>query len=577
MRFLFVSNPATGQVNPLLAISSELLSRGHEVHFCSADRLSRSFGKMAVKTGHGDRGYFHGVGSGRECEDLTDLVQSKPDLFHNIIRHKPGALTTYLNAVCKLGDESTASDVYKRVVFRVRDVCIETKADMIIVDNFSPFAMDGVRLSGLPYIQTSPAAACAAASFVNLFKQPVGLSGADSGHRKADGSRTWAQAIFLVWRNFTFVFSFVWWCMTHPYAKEKRRFRKDELGLPPVDFLADSYMTPAPHLVPHMRAALSFNVAGLDLYDPKVFHEKVFFVGPCFAPGHGPKAIAQHSSLQPDAVKEWLDESEEVIYVNMGSIFYYPRDEYDALIDALKGVKAVRPNMRALIKIPDLPTTFQPIPGADELPGWIRRETWVPSVETVLAHPSVKIAMHHGGGNSFNEAVAFGKPQLIVSMWGETHDIMAYAVHHGIAMGSKFAPRLVASDLQASMTKLLEENIEFADRALRWRLRSEQSGGTPIAADIIEAYGSKERRIQGTQDGDSTDIEAVNALTIDSNEKGLFTPALDKEPQSSSASSIGSPTIAEQTVTFPSPTDFPPRPQLLIQTAAAAPVVAATA
>ncbi|CEH18236.1 cytochrome p450 [Ceraceosorus bombacis] len=185
--------------------------------------------------------------------------------------------------------------------------------------------------------------------------------------------------------------------------------------------------------------------------------------------------------------------------------------------------------------------------------------------------------MHHGGGNSFNEAVAFGKPQLIVSMWGETHDIMAYAVHHGIAMGSKFAPRLVASDLQASMTKLLEENIEFADRALRWRLRSEQSGGTPIAADIIEAYGSKERRIQGTQDGDSTDIEAVNALTIDSNEKGLFTPALDKEPHSSSASSVGSPTIAEQTVTFPSPTAFPPRPQLLIQTPAAAPVVAATA
>jgi len=46
----------------------------------------------------------------------------------------------------------------------VRDLCLHVDADMIVVDNFSPFAMDGVRLSGKEYVQTSPAASCAAAS-----------------------------------------------------------------------------------------------------------------------------------------------------------------------------------------------------------------------------------------------------------------------------------------------------------------------------------------------------------------------------------------------------------------------------
>jgi UDP:flavonoid glycosyltransferase YjiC (YdhE family) len=237
--------------------------------------------------------------------------------------------------------------------------------------------------------------------------------------RRADGSRSWLQALFLIWRNVAFACSFVYWCMTSAYAREKRRQRRDVLGLAPVDFLCDSYMTPAPHLVPQMQAALSFNVAGLDLYEPRCFDAKVFFVGPCFMPGTGPKSVVA-SFERPDAVSEWLDASEEVIYINMGSIFYFTHHEYEALIDALHAVRAQRPQLRALIKVPDLPKTTQNVPCASELPQWIRRESWIPSVENVLAHPAVRVAMHHGGGNSFNEAVAYGMPQLIVSQWGET-------------------------------------------------------------------------------------------------------------------------------------------------------------
>lgn len=63
---------------------------------------------------------------------------------------------------------------------------------------------------------------------------------------------------------------------------------------------------------------------------------------------------------------------------------------------------------------------------------------------------------------------------------------MAYGVHAGIALGSKCTPRLVASDLSSSMLRLLVENNAFRDRALRWKLRSEQAGGTNAAVSILE-------------------------------------------------------------------------------------------
>lgn len=132
MKFLFVSNPATGQVNPLMAISHELLRRGHEVHFISADRLQGSFNKMVVKANASDRARYHGVGSGRALEDLGEMIKDRPDLLHNAVRHRPGALAAYLTAVTDLEPLTPESNVrMQKVVFAVRDLCNEIQADMV--------------------------------------------------------------------------------------------------------------------------------------------------------------------------------------------------------------------------------------------------------------------------------------------------------------------------------------------------------------------------------------------------------------------------------------------------------------
>lgn len=157
MKFLFVSNPATGQVNPLLAISHELLTRGHEVHFISADRLQNNFNKMAVKANAADRARFHGVGSGRALEDLGEIIKDRPDMFHNNVRHRPGALAQYLTSVTDL--EPLTPEVnatMQKVVFAVRDLCHEILADIVSKQQQQ-------QLAGRPVLPSSGSAADASA------------------------------------------------------------------------------------------------------------------------------------------------------------------------------------------------------------------------------------------------------------------------------------------------------------------------------------------------------------------------------------------------------------------------------
>ncbi|KAK0540092.1 hypothetical protein OC835_000012 [Tilletia horrida] len=506
MKFLFVSNPAHGQINNLMSIAHELVLRGHDVHVCTGDRLANRVNKIGTLAGAPDRIHFHGCGSGAAVDDLTVLAHQNPELFHSRARHPPGELVSYLNLVCE--HTEPGGDNYRDTCFRVRDVCNEVRPDMIIVDNFSPFAVDGVRLSKQPYIISSPGAACAVAKDVSPLKYPLPLCGADGSPASRRGFR-------MVWNNLGFIAWWLRWCLTHPWPKERRAFRKDVLGLEPVDIVCDSFMTPVAGTVKENVAGISFNVAGLDLYPPECYHKDVFFVGPCYPPvrsaqtegidfarqskeaaeiigGAAAAAAKAASAEEPDPVKDWLDaaqkEGAEVIYINMGSIFYYTAEEYEQLVLAVTDLHDANPSLRVLLKVPALGTDVQPIPPAEELPPFIRRESWLPSIQTVLEHPVVKVAVHHGGGNSFNEALSYGLPQFVLSQWGETHDIAAYVRAHEIGVTSDTSPRLVREDIVAKLDELLRDYARFKRNCNRWQLRTIQAGGTRVAADIIELH-----------------------------------------------------------------------------------------
>lgn len=148
------------------------------------------------------------------------------------------------------------------------------------------------------------------------------------------------------------------------------------------------------------------------------------------------------------------------------------------------------PNALVLWKVPKLPYDVQPIPSLEEanLPPYIRRENWIPDVEVVLQHPALAVFMHHGGGNSYNEAIAHGIPQFCVSQWVDTHDIGLYVQHSGVGLWAEKSPRFDPVDMSTKLAKLVnDEHNTFQHVALSWQLKAAQAGGTVGACDIIES------------------------------------------------------------------------------------------
>ena len=531
MRFVFFSNPATGQVNPLLAIAQELCMRNHQVFICSSDSVLKRVQKLQAKLGYLQQVdsrpaedtwskyklIFYSLGSGTVLDDYTDEASKDPVRFHTKGRSRPGNIWTWMHTFMDF--VPPASEAYKDVVFKMRDMIHAIDADMVIVDNFSPFAVDGARLSKRPFIETCPGAASAVVNNVGIFERPLPMSGG----RSAD------CGLFVFISNIMFIYSWVVFALFNRWPRIRRAFRRDSLGLEPVDLVCDSLMTPTPGMLPQQVATLTFNVSGVDFYPPEAYDRSVFFVGPCFPPADKPgtpvhmpraptspaafslpnsvastptvcdipfeKEIGTLTRISSDPVKEWLDKAYEngntVVYINMGSIFYYSRSDYDNMVKALIMFQEKVPNVQVLWKIPDLPVNIQPIPSADEskLPLFIRREGWLESVQTVLEHPAVKVVAHHGGGNSFNEALYYGHRQFCISQWVDTHDIGAYVKHSGVGLWADKSPEFDADDIAGKLIALVEDKDTFFRRnALSWRNKTKQAGGVTTAANIIESY-----------------------------------------------------------------------------------------
>ncbi|PKI84343.1 hypothetical protein MVES1_001538 [Malassezia vespertilionis] len=539
-RIFIISNPATGQLNPVLPVVEELVARGNQVVLLSATSAFGKIQKMQARLDIVPQAeptpsektlanlplVFYCLGDGKSLADYTSEAFKDPERFHRVGRSKPGEIWGWLQAFTELVPPS--SEDYNALVFRIRDLIGEHNPDMIITDNFSPFAVDGVRLSKRRFIATSPGAASAVASNISIWKTPMPMSGA----------RTNASGLFTIMANLYFAVLWLKFALFHAWPKERRRFRHEVLGLEPLDIICDSVMTPTPGMLPAQVATISFNVANMDFYPPSAYDKSVYFVGPSYSrktdtqsitvrknsmctntpvsakcsPFLSPSSVASTPTVadlslekemlqlhsltdSADPIKAWLDkaycDNKRVLYINMGSIFYYTRKDHDNIVEAMKLLHDRFPSVLVLWKIPNLPYDSQPLPSTDEaqLPLYIRREEWLQSVETVLEHPALAVCMHHGGGNSYNEAVYFGVPQFCVSQWVDTHDIASYIQHSGVGLWADKSPMFDPEDMCEKLVRLLEDKDDvFRNATLSWRLRAMQAGGASAAANIVEAY-----------------------------------------------------------------------------------------
>lgn len=186
---------------------------------------------------------------------------------------------------------------------------------------------------------------------------------------------------------------------------------------------------------------------------------------------------------------EALKFNERVVYINMGSMFVWDSEEFLSFIKALKVVyNRLDGNVRFLFKAPCDATANA---GLEEkaLPPYIRISSWVKDQHEIYRHPALKAFVHHGGGNSFNEAVYYGVPQLIISQWLDTHEFASLVERFKLGLQSCCPPRIKSKDVQMKLLELLGPRWhEMKAASMSWSIRSKLGGGPSAAAKILISH-----------------------------------------------------------------------------------------
>lgn len=174
---------------------------------------------------------------------------------------------------------------------------------------------------------------------------------------------------------------------------------------------------------------------------------------------------------------------------------------------------------------------------------YVRFTRWVHDQRSIYKHPALRVVIHHGGGNSFNEAVHYALPQMILSQWFDTHEYAILAERFGIGLRSKHAPKIDENDLVNTMTRLLQgpEAEKIRRNAKVWSIRSRNAGGAPAAARLIEAQAmlfnqQKQLELAASEVRAAVDTLSGKSSVADLESETAFTPNM----LSGAASTVGS-------------------------------------
>jgi MGT family glycosyltransferase len=158
-----------------------------------------------------------------------------------------------------------------------------------------------------------------------------------------------------------------------------------------------------------------------------------------------------------------------LIYVSYGSLGAADVELYKQMI----GVFAKLP-YRFLMNVGDYIGEYSDVPGNVHL------ESWYPQPAVI---PHVDLFIHHGGNNSFNEALFFGKPAIIMPFCWDGLDNAARI--HDTGYGDQL-PRYTWTEAQlAGMIDRLLKDKAMKDRLAAVAKHMQAAKGTEKAANIL--------------------------------------------------------------------------------------------
>jgi UDP:flavonoid glycosyltransferase YjiC (YdhE family) len=121
-----------------------------------------------------------------------------------------------------------------------------------------------------------------------------------------------------------------------------------------------------------------------------------------------------------------------------------------------------------------------------EAPGNVHLESWYPQPAVI---PHVELFIHHGGNNSFNEALFFGKPALIMPFCWDGLDNAARI--HDTGYGDQLPRYTWTDDQLSSMIARLIADQPMKKRLAEISRHMQSAKGTEKAARILAEIATR--------------------------------------------------------------------------------------
>jgi polyene glycosyltransferase len=436
---LFVGMSYSG-VNPMFVIANELSRRGRQgIWFATEEHLRADVERLSAESKVG----FASLG------EATPGVT--PSMWDDESYRTLTQRSKWKGLLALTRQMADSASYYKK--YRLLEAEVEhIKPALMIIDVTCLHAIDLAMTRKIPYVLSSPYILSATCGIFNV-KLPRGYPTPLSGFpRRMTPSQQVANQLFRLWTKVLPL------ALGMEIVRFARVFKKVGVTV---------QLDPTPRLKA-AEMVLCYSMPGIDYPFP--------------APGnvHAIGAmIPPLPQIPGDEVTDWLEAHDSTVFIAFGTVTRLTREQVGALVEA---VGRLGDEHAVLWKLPRAQQAL--LPPADELPGNLRIEDWIPSQLDVLAHPNVRVFFNHAGANSFHEGVHFGKPMLILPLWFDCNDIAERAVDSGVGLVVDQPETIDPDEVVGKLTRLLTEE-SFRAQAGHWAERQRATGGVRTAADLI--------------------------------------------------------------------------------------------
>lgn len=219
--------------------------------------------------------------------------------------------------------------------------------------------------------------------------------------------------------------------------------------------------------------------------------------------GCGPIFLGSSTLSAADTELEiWLKNGPTVMF-NLGSNMTSDTTLTRALATAMRVLLDQNPKVQILWKLRrdryDEPENkgVDDILSAEMKNGRVRIESWLKAEPgAILRSGLIVCAVHHGGANSYFEAVNAGVPQIVLPLWFDTFDFAERVEYLGVGInGSKHsAPRIDPSFLGNALVEITDEKNEKGRGLMKQakdlaKLMDQYKGRKTAADKILELSG----------------------------------------------------------------------------------------